>query len=340
MREYQPSGTNRLIAKSASEIHEQGMIVLLDTANNKVVKATDTTTNRKMGGLVVGYDQPASGAESLVDIGGCKVWLKLAMKVVDTGGTVALTGGSSGSVDTVTADGVSILPAPVAYATSLTVTAAAVAAAINAAGGRFYATSSSATITVRERVATKASWTLASTVTTITKTDTSASGGFVANTSVLNTSLYVVDEETVTSVAGNAIIGTLDDSLEEDGETEAYGLAAFGIVDLSGSTSGSLTQITANAVNLLGSTVTWATSATVTAGLVAAEINLNVGTSGYFAEARGEQVYIFQTTGTLSEDVETIAPTGTMDNVVRRHVQGGRIPRVLVKLRAYNAALT
>lgn len=45
--------------------------------------------------------------------------------------TITLTGGTSGSVDTVTLDGYNLLPAPVPYNSSLTQTAADVAAAIN-----------------------------------------------------------------------------------------------------------------------------------------------------------------------------------------------------------------
>lgn len=336
--DYQPSGTNRFINKSSSEAHEQGMILLLDTANDVLVKATDTTTNRKMGGLKIGYDQPTSGEQSLIDAGGCKAWLWYNIKAPDTGGTFTITG-SSGTVDTLTCDGVSILPAPITYAVSVTSTAAAVAAAINAAGGRFYATSSAGVVTVRERVATLAGFTCVSTETTLSVADVNASGGIVPDTGLDGSSLYVADERTVTPVAGNAIIGTQDDALQEDGTTAQQGRAGFGVIDITGA-SGAITQISVGGTNLLLSSVSYTTSAENTAALVAAAINLNIGTSAYFAEARGSQVHIFQTTATLSHEVKTIVVTSTLTNTVLRNVSGGRKPKVLVKLREYAAALT
>ena len=68
---------------------------------------------------------------------------------VQATGTVTITG-SSGSVNTITVDSVDILPAAVSYDTSTTVTAAAVAAAINKASTspKYTATSASNVVTI------------------------------------------------------------------------------------------------------------------------------------------------------------------------------------------------
>lgn len=97
-------------------------------------------------------------------------------------GTVTLTGGASGSVDTLTVDGVEIMGAAVPFNTSLTQTAADVAAQCNRFKGNveYNVTSSGAVITITALPGTGASpngFVVASTVTTITKTDANLAGG-------------------------------------------------------------------------------------------------------------------------------------------------------------------
>lgn len=97
-------------------------------------------------------------------------------------GTVTLTGGASGSVDTITVNSVSILPAAVSYNTSLTQTATDVVTAINKgiSSPRYMASSSGAVITIKAMPGTGIgpnTYEVASTVTTITKTDVNLSGG-------------------------------------------------------------------------------------------------------------------------------------------------------------------
>jgi hypothetical protein len=97
-------------------------------------------------------------------------------------GTVELTGGASGSVDTLTVNSVDILGGAVSFDTSLTITAAAVAAKINAFTGitDYKATSSGAIITIQAlngRGTAPNTFVVASTVTTITKTDSNMAGG-------------------------------------------------------------------------------------------------------------------------------------------------------------------
>lgn len=98
-------------------------------------------------------------------------------------GSVELTGGASGSVDTITVDSVAILPAAVPFNTSLAQTAQDVADAIN--NGQSFPeytaevlSGSTITISAKLGVGTGANGlVVASTVTTITKTDTNMSGG-------------------------------------------------------------------------------------------------------------------------------------------------------------------
>lgn len=98
-------------------------------------------------------------------------------------GTVTLTGGASGSVDTVTVDGVNILTeGAVAFNTSLTATAADVAAAINRSEStpEYTATSSGAVVTIkagRGSGATPNTFAVSATLTTITATYVAMAGG-------------------------------------------------------------------------------------------------------------------------------------------------------------------
>lgn len=100
---------------------------------------------------------------------------------VQATGTVTLSG-AAGSVDAITVDGVGILDAPVAYDTSLTVTAANLAAAINtsASNPEYTATSAGAVVTIKAKRgagATANGMAVAGTLTTMTATYAAMSGG-------------------------------------------------------------------------------------------------------------------------------------------------------------------
>lgn len=102
-------------------------------------------------------------------------------EVVATG-TLTLTGGASGSVNTLTVNGVDILGAAVNFDSTLTQTAADVAAQINRFEGtvRYSATSSGAVVTISALPGTGASpntWVVATTSTTITTTTANMAGG-------------------------------------------------------------------------------------------------------------------------------------------------------------------
>lgn len=99
-------------------------------------------------------------------------------------GTVTLSG-SAGSVDTLTVDGIAIIDAAVPFNTSLTLTAADLATAINDAASdpEYTATSSGAVVTIKAKRGSGAGpngFVVASTVTTMTKTDVNMAGGVTA----------------------------------------------------------------------------------------------------------------------------------------------------------------
>lgn len=100
-------------------------------------------------------------------------------------GSVALTGGASGSVDTITVNGIAILPAAVPFNASLGQTAIDIAAAINDNPQNllFIASVSTNTVNITAKLGLGSlanGWVVASTATTITKTDSNMAGGVTA----------------------------------------------------------------------------------------------------------------------------------------------------------------
>ena len=104
---------------------------------------------------------------------------------VQSVGSVALTGGASGSVGAITVNSISILPASVPFNTSLGQTAIDIAAAINDNPQNllFIASVSTNTVNITAKLGLGAlanGWVVASTATTITKTDSNMAGGVTA----------------------------------------------------------------------------------------------------------------------------------------------------------------
>ncbi|HYF28572.1 MAG TPA: hypothetical protein VD931_22725 [Baekduia sp.] len=101
-------------------------------------------------------------------------------------GSVDLTGGSSGSVDAITVNSIAILPSAVTYTTSLANTASLVATAINNNPKNLLFTadvSDTDKINIRAKPGLGSlpnGWVVASTVTTLTKTDSNMAGGVTA----------------------------------------------------------------------------------------------------------------------------------------------------------------
>lgn len=112
---------------------------------------------------------------------------------VRSAGSVTLTGGSSGSVDNITVDGIEILGAAVSYTSDLSTTASAVAAQINSymptSGQEYVATTSGAKIIITALPGTGTGpngLVVATTTTTLTKTDVNM-GTEVAGVAAVNT---------------------------------------------------------------------------------------------------------------------------------------------------------
>lgn len=99
-------------------------------------------------------------------------------------GSVALTGGASGSVNTLTVNGIEIMGSATNFNTSLIQTATDIVTKINNnpqnllfTASNVAGTSATITLTAKPGLGALANWTVASTVTTITKTDTNLTGG-------------------------------------------------------------------------------------------------------------------------------------------------------------------
>lgn len=108
---------------------------------------------------------------------------------VKSQGTVTLTGGASGSVDTLTVNSLEIMGSSTAYNTSLTQTAADVALKCmrNPKNRLFVVTSSGAVITITAKPGLGTlpnGWVVATGVTTITKTDANMGSGGAATAGV------------------------------------------------------------------------------------------------------------------------------------------------------------
>lgn len=100
-------------------------------------------------------------------------------------GTVTLTGGAAGSVNTLTVNGLEVMGAAVPFNASLTQTAADVAAQVNAYHSytEYVATSSGAVVIITALPGSGTApngFVVASTVTTLTKTDANMAGGVAA----------------------------------------------------------------------------------------------------------------------------------------------------------------
>lgn len=102
-------------------------------------------------------------------------------------GSVALTGGASGSLNTLTVNSIEIMGTATNFNTSLIQTATDIVTKINNnpqnllfIASNVAGTSATITITAKPGLGALANWTVASTATTITKTDTNLTGGVTA----------------------------------------------------------------------------------------------------------------------------------------------------------------
>jgi len=199
--------------------------------------------------------QPASADSPMTGTLLCTVTLASGARTeeVCSCGTVELTGGASGNVSAITVNDVEVLGATITYTTSLTVTAALIAAQINAYQSvpKYRATSSGAVITIKAMPGTGTgpnSYVVATTASTITKTDTAfgAGGAAVAGVAGVNgltfgtVSAGILSKSSATWSGVNAATGTAGCFRLESTEADANGTSTTAIrLDGSVGTSGS-----------------------------------------------------------------------------------------------------
>lgn len=331
-----PSANQQEVKLAAAEVPEQGELLMNDATG--FAHVADDTASETVAGPNLTQGAGAAGSAdgdytTLVDSGGALLLMMFLLVAPTTAAQVDLSAGASGSLDTISIDGVEILGGAVAFDTNLATTAGNAIKQINQSQGDFYAyLSGTAEINIVERIVTKAALVVVSTSTTITSDDTDAAGGVVLSQASIGADLYANNGRQA-KISGNVVIGTVarvDDENNELFEPKA----GSGRVAITGSV-GAISQITAGGVSLMGNTITYTTSAEVTAGLIRDDINLLSGTHGYFAEVSGDEVVIYQTTATLAMGVIALAVTGALDNVVTEDIVDGNPPRVWVDLAAY-----
>lgn len=165
------------------------MTLRLSTALRNHVLSGGSVKDSLQGGKVLVYSgaQPATADAAPTGTLLCTVTAAAAAHTAEVlaTGTVTLNSGASGSVDTLTVDSIAIIDAAVAFNTSLTQTAADLASAINNAASdpEYTATSSGAVVTIIAKRGSGAGangLVVASTVTTLTKTDANMASGVTA----------------------------------------------------------------------------------------------------------------------------------------------------------------
>jgi hypothetical protein len=132
--------------------------------------------------------------------------------------TVTLTGGASGSVDTITVDGVALLGSPVAFSTNLATTATNVATAINTGTGThgYTATAASAVVTILANIIEGSNpngYVVAVTSTTITTTNTDMYNGSFALTQSTN-NIWMFDYQYDSSTSQNYLLAHVSPNMQ------------------------------------------------------------------------------------------------------------------------------
>lgn len=184
-------------------------------------------------------------------------------------GSVTLTGGAAGSVDTITVNGVDILGGAVPYNTSLNQTAADVVTACENLRGfvEYEVSASGAIIVITARPGTGASpngYVVASTTTTLTKTDANMAGGVTAVNGLkwgFSSAGVIAKLSTQTWSGVNAATGTA-------GYYRMYGsVADAGGLDSAGTTlrEDGAVSTTGAELNMASTSLTAAATTTITA---------------------------------------------------------------------------
>lgn len=162
------------------------MTIKLSTAARNFLAAGGSYKDMLQNGRMEIYSgsQPASADAAVTGTLLCTITDNSAARTAEVlaTGSVTLTGGASGSLNTLTVNSVDIIGGAVPYNTSLTQTAADIALQINRnrSNVEYTATSSGAVVTINALPGTGASpngFVVASTTTTLTKTDSNMAGG-------------------------------------------------------------------------------------------------------------------------------------------------------------------
>jgi len=162
------------------------MTIKLSTAARNFLAAGGSYKDQFQNGRMEIYSgsQPASADAAVTGTLLCTITDNSGARTAEVlaTGSVTLTGGASGSLNTLTVNSVDILGGAVPYNTSLTQTAADIATQINRnkSNVEYTATSSGAVVTIKALPGTGASpngFVVASTTTTLTKTDANLAGG-------------------------------------------------------------------------------------------------------------------------------------------------------------------
>ncbi len=162
------------------------MTIKLSTAARNFLAAGGSYKDMFQNGRMEIYSgsQPANADAAVTGTLLCTITDNSAARTAEVlaTGSVTLTGGASGSLNTLTVNSVDILGGAVPYNTSLTQTAADIALQINRnkSNVEYTATSSGAVVTIKALPGTGASpngFVVASTTTTLTKTDSNMAGG-------------------------------------------------------------------------------------------------------------------------------------------------------------------
>ena len=120
-----------------------------------------------------------------------------------------------------------------------------------------------------------------------------------------------------------AVTGTLLATLTNNSGALTNEVLASATINITGA-SGSITAVTVNGVEIMGGAVAYLTSPTVTAALVAAQINNNQSPVEYFATSSGAIVTITALPGTgVNPNAFTFTVTSTLTNTASTTMTGG-----------------
>lgn len=196
----------------------------------------------------------------------------LTREVLSTG-SVALTGGASGSVNTLTVNGLEIMGSATNFNTTLTQTAADVCTKINNNPKNWLfeaANNAGQTITISAKPGLGAlpnGWVVASTVTTITKTDTNMAGGVDPvnglNWQVVSAAVISKDSNTWQGTAGNT--GTAGWFRIEASVTDAGGTdSTESVFRIDGAVATSGAELNMGSTSIVSGTIQTISSFTIT----------------------------------------------------------------------------